>query len=367
MITVLIRIAIYVIYLTLFLGVCVMKKVVPSVLRSLFAVTAVAATLSPAIAADEVNLYTTREPQLIQPLLDSFTKETGVTVNTIFVKDGLIERVKAEGARSPADVLMTVDIGNLVDLVDQGVTQPIDSATLNNSIPANLRGADGQWYALSLRDRVIYAAKDLNVGPLTYESLSDPKWEGKICIRSGQHPYNTALFAALIAHNGAAETEQWLTGVKNNLARQATGGDRDVARDILGGICDIGLANAYYAGHMKTAEPGSDNRQWGDAIEVIRPTFERTGGTFVNISGAAVAKFAPNRDNAISLLEFLVSDQAQTLYANANFEYPVKAGVATNAVVESFGEFKIDPMPVAEVATYRKQASEMVDTVGFNN
>lgn len=344
-----------------------MKSKLGTMIRSLFVTTTMITAVGPVLAAGEVNLYTTREPQLIQPLLDTFTADTGVAVNTIFVKDGLIERVKAEGDRSPADVLMTVDVGNLVDLVDQGVTQSIDSNTLNETIPANLRGANGHWYALSLRDRVIYAAEDLNVGPLTYESLADPKWAGKFCIRSGQHPYNTALFAAMIAHNGAFATEKWLEGVKSNLARKATGGDRDVARDILGGICDIGLANAYYAGGMKTAELGSDNRQWGDAIDVIRPTFEKTGGTFVNITGAAVAKSSPNRDNAIKFLEFLVSDKAQTVYANANFEYPVKAGVPTNAVVESFGELKVDPMPVAEVANYRKQASEMVDKVGFNN
>jgi len=335
--------------------------------RSVFAATALVATAGSALAAGEVNLYTTREPQLIQPLIDNFTADTGIKVNTIFVKDGLIERVKAEGARSPADVLMTVDVGNLVDLVEQGVTQPIDSVTLNEVIPANLRSADGQWYALSLRDRVVYADKSLGLKAITYEALAAPEWKGKVCIRSGQHPYNTALFAAMIAHNGLPATEQWLKGVKANLARKATGGDRHVARDILGGICDIGLANAYYAGQMKTADAGSDNRRWGDAIDVIRPTFEKTGGTFVNITGAAVAKSAPNRDNAITLLEYLVSDKAQALYADANFEYPVRAGVPTNAVVESFGELIVDPMPVAEVAKFRKQASELVDQVGFND
>jgi len=205
-------------------------------LRTLFAATAFAASAGTALAAGDLNLYTTREPQLIQPLIDSFTTDTGIKVNTIFVKDGLIERVKAEGARSPADVLMTVDIGNLVDLVEQGVTQPIESMLLNEVIPANLRGADGHWYALSLRDRVVYADKSLGLVSITYEALASPEWKGKICVRSGQHPYNTALFAAMIAHNGAPATEQWLTGLKTNLARKATGGDRHVARDILGGI-----------------------------------------------------------------------------------------------------------------------------------
>ena len=327
-----------------------------------------AATAAPvAASAQEVNLYTTREPKLIVPILDEYTKQSGVKVNTVFVKDGLIERVKAEGDKSPADVLMTVDVGNLIDLVENGVTQPIKSEVLNAAIPQNLRGPDGNWYALSLRDRVVYADKDSGLTEITYEELADPKYKGKVCIRSGQHPYNTALFAAMIAHNGAEATEQWLRGLKANLARQATGGDRHVARDILGGICDLGVANAYYAGQMKTADAGSDNRQWGDAIEVIRPTFAKSGGTFVNITGAAVAKSAPNREEAIKLLEFLVSDAAQTMYANANFEFPVKAGVPTNPTVEAFGALVVDPLPLTEVAKYRKQASELVDKVGFND
>ncbi|WP_245801248.1 Fe(3+) ABC transporter substrate-binding protein [Pollutimonas bauzanensis] len=333
-------------------------------LAGLTALSAVSAT-----AAADVSLYTTREPKLIQPLLDEFTKDSGVKVNTVFVKDGLIERVKAEGAKSPADVLMTVDIGNLLDLVDAGITQPIESKILNETIPANLRGADNQWYALSLRDRVAYVAKDLDVNAITYEAFADPKWKGKVCIRSGQHPYNTALIAAMIAHDGAPATEAWLRNVKNNLGRKAAGGDRDVARDILGGICDIGIANAYYVGQMKNAEPGTDARKWGDSIKVVRPTFanENSRGTHVNISGAAVARHAPNKADAIKLLEYLVSDKAQSLYANANYEYPVKAGVKLDPVVASFGTLVVDPLPLAEIAKHRKQASELVDKVGFND
>ncbi len=305
----------------------------------------------------------------VAPLLDAFTKESGIKVNTVFVKDGLLERVKAEGAKSPADVLMTVDIGNLLDLVDGGVTQSVKSQTLESVIPANLRGADGKWYALSLRDRVLYVEKDLKLESFRYEDLADPKWKGKVCIRSGQHPYNTAMVASMIAHDGAEATEKWLRGVKANLARKAAGGDRDVARDILGGICDIGLANAYYVGRMKNAEPGTDARKWGDAIKVVRPTFanEKSRGTHVNISGASVAKFAPNKDNAVKLLEYLVSDKAQSLYANANYEYPVKAGVKLDPVVASFGPLVVDPLPLTEIAKHRKQASELVDKVGFNN
>ncbi|QNP48695.1 Fe(3+) ABC transporter substrate-binding protein [Diaphorobacter aerolatus] len=322
-----------------------------------------------AVQAQEVTLYTTREPALIQPLLAAFTAQSKIKVNTVFVKDGLLERVKAEGERSPADVLMTVDAGNLLDLVEGGVTQPVKSATLESVIPANLRGADGQWFTLSMRARVLYADKNLPIKSFRYEDLADPKWKGKVCIRAGQHPYNTGLIAAMIAHDGEARTEQWLQGVKANLARKATGGDRDVARDILGGICDIGIANTYYVGHMKAAKEGTDARKWGDAIKVIKPTFanEKSGGTHVNISGASVARHAPQRENAVKLLEFLVSEPAQNMYAQANYEHPVRKGVALDPVVaQSIGELKIDPLPLTEIAKHRKQASALVDKVGFD-
>lgn len=342
--------------------------------RPLFQGTLLAATLllsgmTFSASAQELNLYTTREPRLIQPLLDEFTKDTGVKVTTVFVKDGLIERVKAEGDKSPADLLMTVDIGNLLDLVEAGVTQPIDSSVLREAIPEHLRGADNDWYTLSLRDRVAYVSTEVDVNAITYEAFADPQWKGKVCIRSGQHPYNTALIAAMIAHNGEEATEDWLRNVKNNLGRKAAGGDRDVARDILGGICDIGIANAYYVGRMKNAEPGSDAHKWGEAIKVVRPTFanEDSRGTHVNISGAAVAKHAPNREQAIQLMEYLVSDKAQSMYAKANYEYPVKEGVELDPVVASFGKLVIDPLPLTEIAKHRKKASELVDKVGFNN
>ncbi|WP_323017439.1 Fe(3+) ABC transporter substrate-binding protein [Castellaniella sp.] len=319
-----------------------------------------------AVMAAEVNLYTTREPKLVEPLLAAFSKDTGVKVNTVFIKDGLLERVRTEGEQSPADVLMTVDIGNLLDLVDGGVTQAVQSKALESAIPDNLRAADGQWFTLSLRDRVAYVSKDLDIKALNYEDLADPRWKGKVCIRSGQHPYNTALIAAMIAHDGAEATEQWLRGVKANLGRAATGGDRDVARDILGGICDVGIANAYYAGHMKNAAPDTDARRWGDAIRVIRPTFKGSQGTHVNISGAAVARYAPHRAEAVQLLEYLVSDKAQSLYAQANYEYPVRAGVKLDPTVESFGPLQIDPLPLTEIALHRKQASELVDRAGLS-
>jgi iron(III) transport system substrate-binding protein len=325
------------------------------------------ASLPSLAGAQEVNLYTTREPGLIQPLLDAFAKDTKIKVNSIFIKDGLAERVKAEGANSPADVMMTVDIGNLLDTVDQGVTQAVQSEALSSAVPAHLRDKDGHWYALSLRGRLIYASKErVKDTKMTYESLADPKWKGKVCIRSGQHPYNTALFAAHIVHHGAEKTEAWLKGIKANLARKPAGGDREVARDILGGICDIGVANSYYVGLMRSGKGGPEQEKWGEAINPILATFEN-GGTHVNISGASIAKNAPNKANAVKLLEYLVSNEAQALYAKANYEYPVRPSAAVDPIIASFGKLTPDKIDLRAIAKARKQASELVDKVGFNN
>ncbi len=334
--------------------------------QMLLGLTALATFAAVGQAAADVNIYTTREPGLIQPLIDSFTKTTGVTVNTVFLKDGLAERVATEGESSPADILMAVDAGNLVDLVDKGVTQAIDSEVLKTAVPAQLRDENDHWFGLSYRARVLYAAKDLDISTFNYEDLSDPEWKGKVCIRSGQHPYNTGLFASHIVHHGAEATETWLAGLKANLARKAAGGDRDGARDILGGICDIAIANSYYVGLMRSGKGGEDQVKWGEAIKVVLPTF-RDGGTQVNISGAAVAKHAPNKEDAVKFLEYLVSDEAQEIYAKANYEYPVKADVAADPIVASFGELVVDKTPLSEIVKHRKTASELVDKVGFDS
>lgn len=319
---------------------------------------------SPALS-QEVNIYTTREPGLIQPILDAFTAETGIAVNTVFLQDGLAERVLAEGEASPADILMTVDFGNLIDLTDQGITQPIDSEVLEAAIPAALRAEDGSWFSLSGRARILYVARDLDLTEFTYEQLADEEWRNRLCIRSGHHPYNTALIAAYIAHYGEEAAEEWLTGVKANQARAASGGDRDGARDIAAGICDIAIGNSYYVGLMKSGRGGTEQVRWGDEINVILPTFEG-GGTLVNITGASVARHAPNREEAIQLLEYLVSDEAQRLYAEANFEYPVTATAEPHPIIASFGELVPDDMSLGEILPHRTLASELVDRVNFD-
>jgi iron(III) transport system substrate-binding protein len=234
-------------------------------------------------------------------------------------------------------------------------------------VPASLRDPDGHWYALSMRARVIYASNDrVEENEMTYEALADPKWKGRVCIRSGQHPYNTSLFAAMVAKDGLEQTEKYLAGLRDNLARTAGGGDRDVARDILADICDVGIANSYYIGLMRSGTGGPEQEQWGNGVKVILPTFADGAGTHVNISGAVVAKHAPHKDNAIRLMEFLVSPEAQAIYARGNFEYPVTPGAEVDPIIAELGELKIDPLPLVEIAKHRSDASELVDKVGFD-
>lgn len=321
--------------------------------------------MTAAASADgEVNIYTYREPDLIKPLFDEFSKTTGTRVNVIFAKEGLEQKIQAEGANSPADVLLTVDIERLKQAVDLGITQRVESKTLTDAVPANLRDPQGRWFGVSMRARVVYASKDrVKIDTITYEDLADPKWKGKICIRSGQHIYNNALFSAFLVKHGEAKTEAWLKGLKANLAKKPSGGDRDVAKDIAAGVCDIGLGNTYYVGLMTH---GSDEQQgWIKTMKVIKPTFE-SGGTHINISGAVLAKNAPNKQNGIKLMEWLVGDTAQEMYASLNYEYPVKAGIAIDPTVAAWGELQPDSLPLAEIAAKKKKAAELVDRVAFD-
>jgi iron(III) transport system substrate-binding protein len=320
-----------------------------------------------AAMAQTVNIYSYRQPDLIKPVLDAFTAETGIKTEVLFLDKGLEERIAAEGANSPADVILTVDIARLSKTVDAGVTQALDDATVNANIPAEYRDPAGHWFGLTKRARVIYASKErVADGPITYAELADPKYKGKICMRSGQHDYNLALFSAAIAHWGEAKTEEWMKGVKANLAHKPDGGDRDQAKAIASGECDIGIGNTYYVGLMMNNEKDPEQKEWAKAIKVVFPTFEN-GGTHVNVSGAALAKNAPNRDNAVKLLQFLSSHKAQQVYAEQVFEYPVEPGAAPSDIVAGFGELKADTLPLADIAKNRKTASEMVDRVGLDD
>jgi iron(III) transport system substrate-binding protein len=232
-------------------------------------------------------------------------------------------------------------------------------------VPAQYRDPDGQWAGISMRARVIYASKDrVKQDKITYEELADPKWKGKICIRSGQHIYNNGLFAAYVARHGEAKAEEWLKGVKANLAQKPSGGDREAARDVAAGKCDIGIGNTYYWALMMNNDP--EKKPWAEATKVILPTFEG-GGTHVNLSGVILAKHAPNKTNAVKLIEWLAGDKAQQIYADSNYEYPIRAGVAVNPTIAGYGKLTADPTPIAKIVTNRKAASTLVDKVGFDN
>ncbi|TYC67808.1 Fe(3+) ABC transporter substrate-binding protein [Stappia sp. BW2] len=327
------------------------------------------ATLSavPAFADGEVNIYSYRQPYLIEPLLDAFTKETGIKTNVVFASEGLGERIAAEGANSPADVLLTVDIGRLDGAKQLGISQPVVSDVVNANVPAEFRDPEGQWIGLTNRARVIYASKErVDQDSITYEELADPKWKGRLCTRSGQHVYTVGLVASMVAHHGAEETEKWLEGVRDNLARKPAGNDRAQVKAIYAGECDIALGNTYYMGLMQTNEKEPEQQVWADSVRILFPnTNDR--GSHVNIAGVILAKNAPHKDNAIKLIEFLSSGEAQKIYAETNHEYPVKPGVAVSERVASWGEFKKDTLPLADIAKNRKTASELIDKVGFDD
>src|SRR6195256_6814717 len=334
--------------------------------RTAVATAAIVAAVGYAHAqSGEVNFYPYREGKLIQPLFDAFTKASGIKVNVISASSGLEQRIKTEGTNSPADVLLTVDIARIEEAVRAGISQPIKSEVLDKVVAPQYRDPEGHWYGISMRARVAYVSKDrVPQTTLTYEELADPKWKGKICIRSGQHIYNNALIAAYIAHHGEAKAEEWLKGVKANLAQKPSGGDRETARDVAAGKCDIGIGNTYYWALMMNNDP--EKKPWAEATKVILPTFEG-GGTHVNLSGVLLAKHAPNKDNGVKLIEWLAGEKAQQIYADSNYEYPVRAGVAVNPTIAGYGKLNADPLPIAKIAANRKAASTLVDKVGFDN
>ncbi len=321
---------------------------------------------SPALAADEVNIYSYRQPYLIEPLLKAFTKKTGIKVNIIFAKKGLVERMAAEGRNSPADVLLTVDIGRLTGAVSKGVTQPVQSKVLSAAIPAAYRDSKGGWFGLTRRLRVVYAAKDrVKQDTITIEELADPKWRGKICIRSGHHVYNVALIASMIAHHGPAKAEKWLRGLKANLARKPSGNDRGQVKGVYAGQCDIGIGNTYYMAKMMLNDKKPVQKKWAASVKMLFPN-SGGRGTHVNISGMVMAKHAPHRAEALKLMEYLASDEAQRIYASVNHEYPVKASVPWSKLVKSWGTFKPDTIPLEKIAALRAAASKLVDKVDFD-
>jgi iron(III) transport system substrate-binding protein len=300
-------------------------------------------------------------------VLDAFTEETGIRARVLFLDKGLEERISAEGKNSPADLILSTDISRLTAAKERGITQAVDSATVEANIPSQYRDPENNWFGLTQRGRVIYASKDrVSEDHMSYADLADPQWKGRICIRSGQHSYNLGLFGALIAHWGVERTEEWMKGLKANLARRPSGDDRAQAKGIFSGECDLALGNTYYVGLMQTNEKDPEQKDWAKSIKVIFPDIDG-GGTHVNVSGVAMARYAPNRDAALKLLEYLSSDAAQKVYAEQVFEYPVNPDVPASDIVQSWGKLNADTLPLVEIANHRKEASEMVDRVGLDD
>ncbi|PXX91657.1 iron ABC transporter substrate-binding protein [Marinobacter vulgaris] len=338
-------------------------------MRLKLAVTALAAACALPIQASaaegEVNIYSYRQAYLLEPLLNAFKEETGIETNVVFAKKGLAERLEREGRNSPADLVMTVDISRLSELVERNLVQSVDNETLEENIPENLRHPDGKWFALTTRGRLIFASKErVEEGEITsYEDLADDKWEDRICTRSGKHPYNIALFSSMIAHHGEEATEEWLEGLKDNLARRPQGGDRDQIKAIHAGECDIAIGNSYYYGNMLNDE---NQREQAEAVRLVFPNADGRG-THINISGVALTNSAPNRENAIRLMEFLSQPEAQKIYAEANTEYPANPDVKPSGIVAEWGDINPDDLSLQEIADNRDAAVRMVDRVDYDN
>jgi iron(III) transport system substrate-binding protein len=329
-----------------------------------FSIIAVALIGASAATAQELNVYSSRQEFLSRPFIERFEKEAGVRVNIVFIQRGMLERLKAEGVNSKADVVMTVDVAQLSAIADAGVLQPVASPVVAANVPAQYRGPDDIWIGLTTRARIIYTANDrVKPGEIaTYEDLVDPKWKGRICTRSGYHDYNVSLLASIAAHRGEAAAEKWLAGLRANLARKPQGGDRDQILAVAQGICDVALGNTYYYALMTKDEK---TRALAEKVALIFPN-QGDRGTHVNISGIAITKAAKNLAIARKFVEYLSGDEAQALYAEQNNEYPVKPGIPVAGVVASWGPFKTDAKNLGEIARMVGPAVKIVDRVRYD-
>lgn len=335
------------------------------VLAFLASVAALAAFSAPALAAGEVNIYSSRHYDTDERLYSDFTQATGIKINLIEGKeDELIERMKAEGANSPADVFITADAGRLWRADQAGLFSPVASEELTKRIPESLRHPEGHWFGISKRARVFFYDKDkVSAPPQTYAELADPKFKGQICARSGSNIYMLSLLAAYIAHNGDEAAKAWAQGLKDNLAREPQGGDTDQLRGLVSGECAIAISNTYYFARAVAGQV--DGLSEGIAkIGIVFPD-QAGNGAHVNISGAGVAAHAPNRDNAVKLLEYFTSDSAQAYFANGNNEYPVVEGVAASSVVEGLGSFKADTLNLNKLGENQARAQEIYNEIGY--
>ena len=315
----------------------------------------------------EVNIYSHRQPFLINPFLEKFTEETGIKTNVVYATKGLAQRLKAEGKNSPADVILTVDIGRLYIYDDLDLLASIDSSILDRNIPKNLKSPENKWFALSKRSRIIVTSKErVDEGQIKkMEDLANEKWKGKICSRPGSHVYNRALMASLILSLGEQAAEEWAKKFVNNLSRRPQGNDRAQVKAIFEGQCDISIINNYYFGKLKYSEDPSQ-REWAKSVRIIFPN-QGVGerGAHINISGGGVAKYSKNKKEAVALLEFLSKAQSQKMYGEINFEYPVNPSVETTEELKSWGSFKSDSLPIISIAQKAYEAQKIIDRVGW--
>jgi iron(III) transport system substrate-binding protein len=337
-----------------------MKSIALTLVSALF--------LSPAWAQEKVvNIYSSRHYQTDEALYSGFTKATGIKVNRIEAgEDALIERIRNEGARSPADVLITVDAGRLWRAEQAGLFQPVKSKVLESRIPESLRDPSGQWFGFSTRARVIAYNKDrVRPGEIeTYEQLAEAKWKGRVCMRSSTNIYNLSLMGALIDHLGEAKAEEWAKAVRANLAQEPKGGDTDQLKNVAAGVCDVTISNQYYFARLARSQK-PDEKQVADRIGIVLPN-QKTWGTHVNISGAGVAKNAPHREAAIRFLEYLASDEAQRYFADGNNEWPAVASVKIdNPVLNALGQFRRDSINVAVLGRNQPSSQKIYDRVAW--
>jgi iron(III) transport system substrate-binding protein len=318
--------------------------------------------------AETLNIYSSRNPQLIQPLLDAYTDETGISFKVLHLSDGMAQRLEAEADNTPADIVLTTDISRLSELDKLHIFTAVDSSILTANIPAKWRDEDHHWFGLSLRARVAVVSAD-RVDPDVLnriEDLADSRWQGRICTRKGSHPYNRALLASIIAHNGAEVAQEWAEGLVANLARKPQGNDRAQARAIHAGLCDVALMNTYYYGLMKFNLNKTEQQEWAKSIRIVfLNQDEGDRGQHVNITGAAILESSEKYDEAVAFLEWLSEPDAQRIYASTNYEYPVNPNVAPDAEIASWGTFRPDDLSVQELAKHAPMAQRIINITGW--
>lgn len=317
--------------------------------------------------AGEVNVYSYRQEFLMRPFIDAFTKTTGIKVNIVFAKTGMLERLKAEGRNSPADLVLTEDVSRLDALVNADLVQPVTSPALLANIPLQYRHPRGLWFGLTTRARIIYYAKErVRAEEIRrYEDLAEPRWKGRVCMRTAKHVYNRALLASMIAAHGEDGALQWAKGLKGNLARKPQGSDRAQVKAIKEGICDVAIGNHYYYGKMKFNDDKPEQKEWAAAVGLVFPN-QGDRGTHVNISGVAMTKSSKNHGEAIKLMEFLSSVAVQDMYARINYEYPVNPLAAWDPEVASWGRYRADTESLQTIADLSPKAVALSNAAGLD-